>query len=193
MPGRCAAYSRAGAMSTGGASIRIACPFMSRIAALAAAALLAFAVPAAANDYASTARNIIPSGQYGSVPPPAGADEQARMYDALTPLFNRVTADDLMSKFKYAGFGVGPDGPTRAESVPRKGVTIVRDRFNVPHITGKSRDDVTWAMGWVLQEDRGLVLAQALDLAKLAAIDAPNINAFGMVIALRQYTPTKQV
>ena len=30
-------------------------------------------------------------------------------------------------------------------------MTIVRDRFNVPHITGNSRDDVTWAMGWVLQ------------------------------------------
>src|SRR5689334_6899028 len=130
-------------MSTGRTSIPIACTVMSRFAALAAAALLVFAAPAAAGDYASTARNIIPSGQYGAVPPPAGADEQARMYDALTPLFNQVTADDLMSKFKFAGFGVGPDGPARPESVPRKGVTIVRDRFNVPHITGKSRDDVT--------------------------------------------------
>ena len=39
---------------------------MSRIAALAAAAFALAAAPAAAEDYAATARNIIPSGQYGS-------------------------------------------------------------------------------------------------------------------------------
>ncbi len=77
--------------------------------------------------------------------------------------------------------------------MPRAGVTIVRDRFNVPHITGRSRDDVTWAMGWVLQQDRGLLLAQARDAARLAAIDAPNIDAFGLVINLRQYKPTQAV
>ena len=115
------------------------------------------------------------------------------MYDALTPLFDQVTSEDLMTKFKSEGFGVGPDGPGRQETVPRAGVTIVRDRFNVPHITGQSRDDVTWAMGWVLQQDRGLLLAQARDAAKLAAIDAPNVYAFGLVINLRQYTPTPAV
>ena len=113
------------------------------------------------------------------------------MYDALTPLFDQVTDDDLMTKFKSERFGVRPeDGPGRPEPVPRAGVTVVRDRFNVPHITGRSRDDVTWAMGWLLQQDRGLLLAQARDAAKLAAIDAPNVYAFGLVINLRQYTPT---
>ena len=63
-----------------------------------AVALLALAVPAAGaaeRDYADTALNIIPSGQYGGVPPPAGADRQAKMYDALTPLFDKVTNADL--------------------------------------------------------------------------------------------------
>lgn len=166
---------------------------MSRVAALTLAAFIASAAPAAADDYAAVARNIIPSGQYGSVPVPPGADEQARMYDALTPLFDQVTEADLFSKFKSEGFGVGPDGPARPEPLPRAGVTVVRDRFNVPHITGRSRDDVTWAMGWLLQQDRGLLLAQARDAARLAAIDAPNIYAFGLVINLRQYTPTKAV
>src|SRR5262249_32608264 len=148
---------------------------------LAAAAFFVAAAPAAANDYADFARNIIPSGQYGSVPIPAGADEQAKMYDSLTPLFDQVTAPHPVTAFKAEPFGVQPeDGPTRVETVPRAGVTIVRDRFNVPHITGKSRDDVTWAMGWVLQEDRALLLAQARDAARLAAIDAPNIYAFGL-------------
>jgi hypothetical protein len=77
--------------------------------------------------------------------------------------------------------------------VPRKGVTILRDKFNVPHITGKTHDDVTWAMGWVTEEDRGLLLAQARYPARLAAIDAPNVDAFGLVVNLKSYTPTRQV
>jgi acyl-homoserine lactone acylase PvdQ len=166
---------------------------MSRVAAVTAVAFTLLAAPAAAQDHAATARNIIPSGQYGTVPPPAGADQQALMYDALTPLFDQVTPADLLTKFKSEHFGVGEDGPGVAETVPRAGVTIVRDRFNVPHITGNSRDDVTWAMGWVLAQDRGLLLGQARDAARLAAIDAPNIDAFGLVVGLRRYTPTRAV
>src|SRR3954462_7505488 len=166
---------------------------MFRIAVVAAAALALTAAPAAAQDFAATARNIIPSGQYGSAPPPPGADTQALMYDALTPLFDSVTDADLMSKFKSERFGLGEDGPGTLEALPRAGVTVVRDRFNVPHITGNSRDDVTWAMGWILGEARGLLLNQSRDAARLAAIDAPNIDAFGLVVNLRRYTPTKRV
>ena len=36
------------------------------------------------------------------------------------------------------------------EPVPHKGVRIFRDRFNVPHIYGKTNDDVTWGAGWAL-------------------------------------------
>src|ERR1700754_1329134 len=143
---------------------------MFRTAALAAAAFALSAAPAAAQDFAAPARNIIPSGQYGAVPPPPGADEQARMYDALTPLFDQVTDADLATKFKSERFGIDTDGPGTPEMVPRAGVSIVRDRFNVPHITGNSRDDVTWAMGWVLAADRGLLLNQARQASKLAAI-----------------------
>ena len=105
---------------------------------LAAAAFALSAAPAVADDYAATARNIIPSGQYGSVPPAPGADTQALMYDGLTPLFDQVTDADLLSKFKSEAFGVGEDGPGVIEAIPRAGVTVVRDRFNVPHITGGS-------------------------------------------------------
>src|SRR3954471_2038475 len=124
------------------------------LASLVSSAL--FAGPASAKDYAGTDLNIIPSGQYGGVPVPPGADQQALMYDGLTPLFNQVTAPDLTKYFKSEALGAGgPPAPTKNEAVPRKGVTIVRDAFNVPHITGKTRDDVTWATGWVLEEDRG--------------------------------------
>src|SRR3954452_7777306 len=158
-----------------------------------AAAFLATAAPAAAKDYAPDALNIIPSGQYGGFPVPAGADQQALMYDGLTPLFDQVTAPDLTKYFKSEALGAaGSPAPTTNEPVPRKGVTIVRDSFNVPHITGKTRDDVTWAAGWVLEEDRGLLLAQGRYPARMAALDAPGIDAFGLVTGLKQVTVTKQ-
>jgi hypothetical protein len=75
-----------------------------RLKGLAAGlSVLAFAwVPGAASakDYALIARDIVPSGQYGSVPPPAQATQQAQMYNALTPLFNHVTSSDLLADFK---------------------------------------------------------------------------------------------
>jgi acyl-homoserine lactone acylase PvdQ len=159
------------------------------------AACVSLTAPAAASaaDFAGTALNIIPSGQWGGVPVPPSADEQAKMYDSLTPLFDQVTPPDLLTAFKSERFGVDTSGPGRVEAVPRPGVTIVRDRFDVPHITGKTRDDVTWATGWILEEDRSLLMAQGRYPARLAAIDAPNIDAFGLVTGLKTYTPTPQV
>jgi acyl-homoserine lactone acylase PvdQ len=160
---------------------------------LALAIVAAIAPSAAAKDYASTARNIIPSGQYGGLPVPPDADQQAQMYDALTPKFGNVTLADLNSDFKSELLGApGTPGPTHVEPTPRAGVTIVRDAFNVPHITGKTRDDVTWATGWVAEEDRALLLAEARYPARFAALDAPGIDAFDLVKSIKQVKVTKQ-
>src|SRR3954469_15129389 len=105
-------------------------------ALIVTALALALAVPSSAaaagkldRDYAAYARNIIPSGQLGSVPIPAGADTQAKMYDALTPLFDKVQPKDLLADFKSEKFGVDGDGPGKKETgLPMKGVTIIRDR-----------------------------------------------------------------
>ena len=59
--------------------------------ALTAAALTIAPSAASAKDYALIARDIVPSGQYGSVPAPPQASEQAEMYNALTPLFNHLS------------------------------------------------------------------------------------------------------
>src|SRR5690242_14081511 len=67
-------------------------PCMSRTPLAALAALLILAAPASAADFSGTALNIIPSGQYGGLPVPANADQQAKMYDALTPLGDQVTS-----------------------------------------------------------------------------------------------------
>jgi acyl-homoserine lactone acylase PvdQ len=146
----------------------------------------------ARTDYAATALNIVPSGQYGTVPPPAGADTQARMYDGLTPLFDDVTGGDLTTYFKSEALGIGSDGPTTTETVPRPGVTIVRDKYNVPHITGATHDDGVWAAGWVQAEDRGLLLQQARFNARVAAIDAPGLTALNLIAGLENFQPSAQ-
>ncbi len=160
-------------------------------------AALALGVPAAQAartpiDYAQTARNIIPSGQPGGFPFPPGADTQAKMYNALTPLFDHVTKGDLFSDFKSEAFGLGTDGPGTPEPVPYPGVTIVRDRFDVPHVTATTHDGGVWASGWIAAQDRGLLLAQVRDDSLVAAIDAPGLSAIGLVEHLKNFVPSAQ-
>ncbi len=162
------------------------------LAALAAA--LFVPATAGATDYAIIARDIVPSGEPGSVPPPTGADSQARLYDGLTPLFDHVSAADVNQFFKPETLGVAAatPGPVTAESVPHPGVTIVRDGFDVPHVHGVTRDDVTWGAGWVVAEDRGSLIQQARYDSLVAAIDAPGVSALGLVSGLQTFKPTAQ-
>ncbi len=159
----------------------------------AACAVAVTAATAAVGDYAIIARNIIPSGQYGSVPVPPQAIQQARMYDALTPLFNHVTGSALMSDFKSESVGKAICNKPSSEVVPEPGVKVIRDSFNVPHICGTTRDDVTWGAGWVIAEDRGLLLSEARYPALLAAVDAPGIDALGLISSLASFTPSAQL
>jgi acyl-homoserine lactone acylase PvdQ len=159
---------------------------------MALAVLALAASTASARDFAGTALNIIPSGQYGSVPPPPGADRQAAMYDGLTPLFNHVTIGDLTKYFKSEALNVSGPAPRHVEPTPRAGLTIVRDSFNVPHITGKTRDAATWGAGWVVAEDRSLLLQVARGDSYIAAIDAPNLDAFDLVRNIRTFAPSAE-
>src|SRR3954468_23785574 len=125
-------------------------PSPPRRAALAAAALcllLPSGASGATTDFASTPLNIVPPGKQGAVPPAAGADRQARMYDALTPRFDDVTSSDLQRDFKSERFGTKGQCPCHTEKVPRDGVRLVRDKFDVPHITAETDDSLTWAAG----------------------------------------------
>ena len=164
---------------------------MKRLVLLACACALALPGVATAKDFASTALNIVPSGEWGDVPVPPGADSQAKMYDGLTPLFNHVTTRDLFKYFKSERLTDKGQGHLRTER-PRKGVRIVRDRFNVPHIYAKSRDLLTWATGWVVGEDRHLLLDQARGATRIAALDVPGVNAFDLVTHLRTFVPSAQ-
>ena len=161
-------------------------------------ALVTVAVPATAaakpldRDYAAYARNVIPSGQYGGLPIPTGADTQALMYDALTPKFDQVGAEDLLSDFKSENFGLGQDGPGVKEKLPRKDVTITRDKYNVPHVKAKTYDAGVWAAGWIAYTDRGLLMNQARNNARVAAIDAPGLDALGLISSLKSFVPSAE-
>lgn len=171
--------------------MRRAVPLLAAVAAVLVPST-AFAGPLD-RDYAAFSRNIIPSGQFGSIPIPAGADTQAKMYDALTPLFDTVTNADIAADFKSEVFGVGADGPGVAEKgITRKGVKIVRDKYNVPHVRATTYDNGIWAAGWIAAKDRGLLLEQARYNSRVAVIDAPGLDALGLISDLKAFTPSAQ-
>ncbi len=168
---------------------------MKRLALLVVPAigLMGLAAPASATkDYARTAFGIVPSGQYGAVPPPPEASDQALMYDALTPLFDQVKPSDLPRTFKSERLGTAGQGPLTRERVPRKGVSILYDRHHVPHIKGKTDDAVTWASGWVLAKDRELLLELARYNSRVASVDVPGLEALELVTSLRRFVPSAQ-
>ena len=172
-----------------------ACSIALLPALLGAATVSAATPPTSAKDYAIIARDIMPSGEYGAVPTPAllpKEEQQAEMYNALTPLFNHVTPAAVFSDFKPFGVGTGVTGPLTQEVVPHPGVTILRDAYDVPHVYGVTRDDVTWGAGWVVAEDRNLLLNEAHNIAELAAIDAPGLSAINLIGNLASFTPTAQ-
>ena len=65
------------------------------------------------------------------------------------------------------------DGKPARVQRPREGVVIERDRWGVPHITGKTTADVAFGAGWVTVEDRGLLLELIRGPARAAALDIP--------------------
>jgi acyl-homoserine lactone acylase PvdQ len=156
-----------------------------------AVAISLLAVPAArAQDTASTALNILPSGQFQTTGNPV-ATREAEMYNALTPLRANVTDGDLTKYFKSEA--LDPGAIVRTETVPgHPGLEIRRDAYNVPHIYGQTDDDVTFGAGYAIAEDRSLLLSQARFDALTAAIDTPNTSAIDLVAGLYQFEPTQQ-
>ncbi len=76
--------------------------------------------------------------------------------------------------------------------MPFPGVTIIRDRFNVPHVYATTRQGSIEAAGWILAEDRGLLLQQARYNSRVAVIDAPGLSAIGLTAGLQTFHPSAQ-
>lgn len=148
--------------------------------------------PGPDQDYAQTALNVMPAGEQGSVPPPADATAQATLYDGLTPLQGNVTDADLTKYFKSERLGTRGQGPLQDEPTGVRGLRIVRDAYHVPHIYGTTDDKVTFGAGWVMGEDRGLLLEQARWAARVAAVGVPGVQALDLIVGLQSFTPSKQ-
>ena len=150
----------------------------------------------APKDYSQTALNIIPSGQADPgetlLPGALPNETQAQMYNALTPLFNHVTNADLTSDFKSETYGTSGQCPCNTEPVPYAGVTLTRDKYDVPHVSATTHAGGVWASGWIAAEDRGLLLSQARYDSLVAAIDAPGLSAIGLIEGLDNFTPSAQ-
>jgi acyl-homoserine lactone acylase PvdQ len=167
------------------------------LAAFAAAALLA-PLPAQAatapplGDYGTRLRNILPPGQDGGLPAGPHSTDQVKLYDGLTALYDRVKERDLLTRFKPARFGLA--GQKAGTTVrPRAGLRIVRDkRFGVPHVFGKTRDDVMFGAGWVTAQDRGTFMEVVRGPARIAALEVPGINALSFATSLKQFEPSAQ-
>lgn len=126
--------------------------------------LLAILVAAAPAGAQPLFLNILPAGQDGLVPfgtleTGPHAFDQLAMYRDLVTTAPGLTDADLLRFFKDATIGA-PAAPESAIE-PRPGVTISRDAFGVPHVSGVTREDVFFGAGYATARDR-LFLADAL-------------------------------
>jgi Penicillin amidase len=164
---------------------------MRRALALAVLAALA-AIPAAGGatriDYASVALNVLPPGQSGDLLFPPTAKDQLRLYDGLTPLAGNVRPADLTRYFKPERFGV--TGRVVRTERPRAGVRILRDRWDVPHVYGRTRADVEYGAGYATAEDRFILLELLRGPGRLAALDVPGLDPFALATSGRQFVPS---
>ncbi len=154
--------------------------------AASAAAVAATAPP----DHAAQAWNVLPPGQAGGVVFTKNSTDQIALYEGLTRLRDNVTDADLRRYFKRETLGLAPgDGAVQVDR-PRAGVTITRDRWGVPHIKGKTAEDVAFGAGWATAADRQLIMELLRGPGRIAALDAPGVNAFGLALSGRQFRPS---
>ena len=149
------------------------------VAAVAAGTLVAGLAPASVADEPAKAAkaaedpygnlwNILPPGSSGNVTAldlvalggsttatptqPANFADQLEMYDGLTESTPAdLTRGDLDQLFKRADFT--PQSVV-STSTPQPGVTIRRDGFGVPFISGTTFEDVEFGAGYAAVEDR---------------------------------------
>ncbi len=142
-------------------------------------------------DYATAAWTILPPGENGSLSFDRNTTDQAKLYDALTPLVGNVTARDIRRFFKPASLGLASSEGSKREQ-PRAGVTIVRDGFGVAHVSGKTEADVAFGSGWVTAADRGLLLQLIRGPARVAALDVPGLDPLALALSGKSFVPSPE-
>ena len=124
---------------------------------------------ATAYDRGGATWNILPPGSNGTVTAadlaavgpsrtatpttPTNFADQLEMYDALNTIAPYSLKDSGLSKYYKDGSIGAPAKPVSTES-PKDGVTIARDEFGVPHVTGATDEDTAFGAGYAGIEDR---------------------------------------
>ncbi len=85
--------------------------------------------------------------------PPASFEAERGLFEALRTAAPGVSTAELDRFYKPAPIELTP-AEVVSTSAPRPGVTISRDRFNVPFVKGRTRADVMWGAGWTAAADR---------------------------------------
>src|SRR2546421_7310176 len=143
---------------------------------------------AVGGDYAAVALNVLPPGQSGDLLFPPTASDQLKLYDGLTPRGGNVRAADLTRYFKPERFGLS--GHVVRVERPRPGLRILRDRWDVPHVYGRTRGDVEFGPGLATAEDRYVFMEQLRGPGRIAAMDVPGVDPFALATSGRQFVPT---
>ena len=94
--------------------------------------------------------------------------------------------------FKPETLGLAPgDRAVRVER-PRAGVTVTRDRWGVPHVKGRTAEDVAFGAGWATAADRQVLLELLRGPGRLAALDAPGLEPFAFALSGRTFRSSPQ-
>ncbi len=154
----------------------------------------------------ATAADFAAQALTGEAPPVFTS--QRDLFAALLPIGEQMPDGELTRYFKPAPLDPPANAVTEA---PRPGVTIARDEYGVPYVTGTTRADVNWGAGYAQAQDRlffmdvlrhtaqgrltnligpgeGEVNAKA-DAAQLAVADYTNAELLGMVDAAAAGSP----
>jgi len=166
--------------------------WLSLALAVVSVATVAGALAKGPRDHASQAWNVLPPGQAGGVAFTKNSTDQIALYEGLTALGDRVTDAHLKRYFKPETLGLGPgDRVVRVER-PRPGLTITRDQWGVPHIKGRTAEDVAFGAGWATAADRQLIMELFRGPGRIAALDAPGVDAFSLALSGKTFRPSPQ-
>jgi len=153
---------------------------------------LAAAPLARARDFSGEALNVLPPGQDGSLSTTSHSTDQIALYDGLTPKAGAVKQRDLHRFFKSAKFGLNGRRQGAVERPGRPGLRILRDRWGVPHVYGRTRTDVMFGSGWVTAADRGTLMEDLRGPAEIATLDVPGLDAINLALSLRRFDPSAE-
>ena len=170
---------------------------------------VAVAVAVAGDSYGSV-WNILPPGSNGNVEAPdllqlggsTTADgstpehfaDQLEMYDALTKgAPSAIGRADIGHLFKTANFT--PQQVVSTET-PRPGVTIKRDQFGVPYITGTTLPNVEFGAGYAAIQDRMFLMdvlrhTGAARMVEFVGDTPGNVAMDQQQLLLAPYTPAE--